>query len=296
MSTSLLHSTNAREQDRSKEKCIVNVLDKNRSLGMSGDVTPSMPTTKDQQTASVTLVYDTRLDITPMQGNVTDPKEKPCCYTKDSIVRRINMLQSTHEKLVADHFILKFHSMNSLAEFGKSIIVGLEAVSDFGNANVRGNRAASQDKSDTQCIPLDDGLVLTEDDIRTIDATVELKLEELGSNSHEAGKGVTIISKTRRSSNQNQVSSEKCPSGPDYGSPIDILDGDMVFSEEDFKNIDESGDYGIFVVKYADYIFMKKINKMPNDFDIGLARHNMTVQLFKYSMEKPDIRLSGISK
>ncbi|KAL2552335.1 hypothetical protein Fot_05954 [Forsythia ovata] len=198
---------------------------------MSGDVTPSMPTTKDQQTASVNPVYDTRLDITPIQGNVTDPKEKPCCYTKDSIVRRINMLQSTHEKLVADHFILKFHSMNSLAEFGKSIIVGLEAVSDFGNANVRGNRAASQDKSDTQCIPLDDGLVLTEDDIRTIDATVELK-----------------------------------------------------------------GDYGIFVVKYAEYIFMKKINKMPNDFDTGLARHNMNVQLFKYSMEKPDIRLSGISK
>ncbi|KAL2538452.1 hypothetical protein Fot_19843 [Forsythia ovata] len=54
------------------------------------------------------------------------------------------------------------------------------------------------------------------------------------------------------------------------------------------------GDCGIFVVKYVEYIFMKKINEMPNDFDTGLARHNMAVQLFKYSVEKPDIRLPGI--
>ncbi|KAL2501398.1 hypothetical protein Fot_35246 [Forsythia ovata] len=84
---------------------------------------------------------------------------------------------------------------------------------------------------------------------------------ELGSNAHEDDKGVTLISKKRRSINHNQVSSEKCPSEPDYGSPIDILDDDMVFSEEDFKNIYE------YVHKYADYIFLKKINEISNDFD-----------------------------
>ncbi|KAL2550079.1 Uncharacterized protein Fot_11609 [Forsythia ovata] len=56
------------------------------------------------------------------------------------------------------------------------------------------------------------------------------------------------------------------------------------------------GDCGIFVVKYAEYIFLKKINEMPNDFDTGVARHNMSVQLFKFSVEKPDLRLPGISK
>ncbi|KAL2514675.1 Uncharacterized protein Fot_28646 [Forsythia ovata] len=125
--------------------------------------------------------------------------------------------------------------------------------------NVRSHRAASQDRvmrshgiktigakylplfdlgidsqSNTQCILLDDGLVLTEDDIKTIGATVELNVG--------------------------------------------------------------FGDCGIFVVKYAKYIFLKKINEISNDFDTGVARHNMAVQLFKYLVEKPDLRLPRISK
>ncbi|KAL2533159.1 Ulp1 protease family [Abeliophyllum distichum] len=56
------------------------------------------------------------------------------------------------------------------------------------------------------------------------------------------------------------------------------------------------GDCEIFVVKYAEYIFLKKINEMLNDFDIRVARHNMAMQLFKYSAEKPNTRLPRISK
>ncbi|KAL2492007.1 hypothetical protein Adt_27635 [Abeliophyllum distichum] len=56
------------------------------------------------------------------------------------------------------------------------------------------------------------------------------------------------------------------------------------------------GNCRIFVVKYAEYIFIKKINEMSNDFDTRVASHNMAVQLFKYSVEKPNLRLPGISK
>ncbi|KAL2535273.1 uncharacterized protein Fot_16664 [Forsythia ovata] len=50
------------------------------------------------------------------------------------------------------------------------------------------------------------------------------------------------------------------------------------------------GDYGIFIIKYAEYIYEKKISEMPNPFDTKVARHNMAVQLYKYALEKPDIQ------
>ncbi|KAL2463084.1 hypothetical protein Fot_54321 [Forsythia ovata] len=269
------------ESDRSKGKGIVNVPVKNRSLGVSGDLTPSILTIKEQHAVSVTPILrrSPRLkifqsDVTSsgrttypknaihllsrayqgadVNGNVNGPScfqnikscqpnthqpstdaasnqegepemnnFKPCCYTKDSIVRHINMIQSTHEKLVADHFVLKFHSMKILDEFGKSIIADLEAVSDFGKT-LQGSQIVHQTLKDI----------------------------------------------------------------PSYTIPKELMNGYIYYTCR--------GDCGIFVVKYVEYIFMKKINEMPNDFDTGLARHNMAVQLFKYSVEKPDIRLPGI--
>ncbi|KAL2495395.1 MYB-like transcription factor ETC1 [Forsythia ovata] len=59
------------------------------------------------------------------------------------------------------------------------------------------------------------------------------------------------------------------------------------------KNLDlkfQEGDCGIFIIKYAEYIYEKKISEMPNPFDRKVARHNMAVQMYKYALEKPDIQ------
>ncbi|KAL2515194.1 hypothetical protein Fot_29165 [Forsythia ovata] len=64
------------------------------------------------------------------EGHPETPHFKPCCYSKDSIVSCINMIQNIHEKSVADHFIMKFQHVNILPNFGKSVIDDLEAISD----------------------------------------------------------------------------------------------------------------------------------------------------------------------
>ncbi|KAL2520996.1 Uncharacterized protein Fot_24919 [Forsythia ovata] len=56
MSTTFVRSTSEKEHDRSKGEGIINVLDKNISLGVSGDGTPSKLNIMDQHAASVTPV------------------------------------------------------------------------------------------------------------------------------------------------------------------------------------------------------------------------------------------------
>ncbi|KAL2499619.1 Ulp1 protease family [Abeliophyllum distichum] len=50
-----------------------------------------------------------------------------------------------------------------------------------------------------------------------------------------------------------------------------------------------NGDCGIFIIKYAEYIFQKKIMEMSKKFDTHMARYNMAVQLYKYMLEKSDL-------
>ncbi|KAL2458052.1 Papain-like cysteine peptidase superfamily [Forsythia ovata] len=52
-------------------------------------------------------------------------------------------------------------------------------------------------------------------------------------------------------------------------------------------------DCGIFVIKLAEYIFENKIKHTPKKFDTNVARHNMAVQLYKFTIEKPDLQMEG---
>ncbi|KAL2468311.1 Ulp1 protease family [Forsythia ovata] len=52
-------------------------------------------------------------------------------------------------------------------------------------------------------------------------------------------------------------------------------------------------DCGIFVIKLAEYIFENKIKHTPKKFDTNVAHHNMAVQLYKFTIEKPDLQMEG---
>ncbi|KAL2520760.1 Papain-like cysteine peptidase superfamily [Forsythia ovata] len=69
-----------------------------------------------------------------------------------------------------------------------------------------------------------------------------------------------------------------------------VVNGDQTPSLLTIKAQYVHSDCGIFVVKYTEYIFQNKINKMPKKFDTRAGRYNMAVQLFMYAIEKPDQR------
>ncbi|KAL2537832.1 hypothetical protein Fot_19223 [Forsythia ovata] len=131
--------------------------------------------------------------------------------SKDSIVRCINMIQKIHEKLVANHFILKFHSVNILFHFGKSIKDDMEAVSDRAKM-LQGSQILSQSLNDNPIGP-------------------SPKMVELGSSADVINKGELMLSNKRRSGTQKQVCTKICAIELDYRSPINILDDGMVFSQ-----------------------------------------------------------------
>ncbi|KAL2549415.1 hypothetical protein Fot_10945 [Forsythia ovata] len=82
-------------------------------------------------------------------------------------------------------------------------------------------------------------------------------------------------------------------------SSSEFLDDDLVFTEEDLRNMDESvakhvvgchkvtsqvtitqsskWRLGVFVIKFAEYIFGRKIKEIPKKFDTKVAHHNMAV-------------------
>ncbi|KAL2534266.1 Uncharacterized protein Adt_07617 [Abeliophyllum distichum] len=98
-------------------------------------------------------------------------------------------------------------------------------------------------QTNSLCLLLDDGFVLTEDDINMIDNTIELKLIEMSSNAEVIQDDCQASNPTenkQRNSNQIQRSSDVVVSEKDNQSPGNQLDDGMQFSEEDFRSIDES--------------------------------------------------------
>ncbi|KAL2505839.1 Uncharacterized protein Adt_21460 [Abeliophyllum distichum] len=54
-----------------------------------------------------------------------------CCFTKESMTRSINALQSKHEKLISDQFKMKMEIHNLFTDFANSIVDGIEAVTSL---------------------------------------------------------------------------------------------------------------------------------------------------------------------
>ncbi|KAL2492191.1 Ulp1 protease family [Abeliophyllum distichum] len=78
-----------------------------------------------------------------------------------------------------------------------------------------------------------------------------------------------------------------------YGTPYAPLSYRLC---KDIPQQTNGGDCGIFVLKYAEYLFQKMIDDMPNKFDTRMARYNVVVQLYKFAITKPDIPLLKLVK
>ncbi|KAL2514021.1 Ulp1 protease family [Forsythia ovata] len=57
--------------------------------------------------------------------------KKDCCYSKESIMRSIDALQSKHEQLISDQFTMKMEILNLFTDFANSIVDGIEAVTSI---------------------------------------------------------------------------------------------------------------------------------------------------------------------
>ncbi|KAL2488946.1 Uncharacterized protein Fot_42238 [Forsythia ovata] len=53
--------------------------------------------------------------------------KKDCCYSKESIMRSIDALQSKHEQLISNQFTMKMEILNLFTDFANSIVDGIEA-------------------------------------------------------------------------------------------------------------------------------------------------------------------------
>ncbi|KAL2547668.1 Ulp1 protease family [Forsythia ovata] len=209
--------------------------------------------------------------------------KKECCFSKGSIMRSINALQSKHEQLVFDQFKMKMEIYNLFTDFAKSLVDGIE----------------------------------TQTTIETIEDS-------------KAGcpQG---MSKKRRTVSEDIQSNNKLGNEINASAPISLLDDEIVYSEENFRHMDESvekiryrgqkrpaktirdvalldvveplrqmmphvlrhGDCGIFVIKFAEYIAENKIKEIPKNFDTKVALLNMATQLYKFACEKPYLNIFG---
>ncbi|KAL2549408.1 Uncharacterized protein Fot_10938 [Forsythia ovata] len=226
IASTIVHSTNAKEQDKSKGKRILIGHEQCRSLVVNGDVTPSILTTKDQNVAYVTPV----LRRSPWLKN----------FKMTWLQVAIESVISMHNTLYQEHMKGKKPNVRSRRVSPVNKVMRTNCVKTIGETDLSSFDLGIDSQSNTQCPLVDNGLVLMEVDIKTIDATVQLKMVELGSIVDMVNKGELRLSNKRRSGTQKQVCTEIFAIEPDYGSPINILDDGMVFSEDDFKKIDES--------------------------------------------------------
>ncbi|KAL2473764.1 Ulp1 protease family [Forsythia ovata] len=180
-------------------------------------------------------------------------------------MRSIDALQSKHEQLVSDQFTMKMEIHNLFTDFAKSIVDGIQARS-------------------------------------TTDPIQDSRADNPGG-----------MSKKRRTMSGDNENSDDMGHEINASASISLLDDEIVLSEEDFRHIDESveryqcrtqkrhakllrvcsGDCGIFVIKFAEYIAENKIQEMPKNFDTRVARLNMATQLYKFACEKPYLNISG---
>ncbi|KAL2551452.1 Uncharacterized protein Fot_05071 [Forsythia ovata] len=106
------------------------------------------------------------------------------------------------------------------------------------------------------------------------------------------------MSKKRRMTSEDIQSNDKVGNEINASVPISLLEDEIVFSEEDFKHMDESVEKSRCrgqkrPAKFAEYIAENKIKDMSKNFDTKLARLNMATQLYKFACEKPYLNISG---
>ncbi|KAL2528945.1 Uncharacterized protein Fot_21546 [Forsythia ovata] len=211
-------------------------------------------------------------------GHVSEMLMKECCFSKKYINRRIIELQSTHKKLVSDHFILKYQFQNFCTDFSKTIADGIEDVAARFDVKSQLEYAARQPVKRSQAINLAESGSKTE--------VFEVEVQPLDEGYRKKQKISSRI-KDCNEEPDKQTRSE---------TSLYLEDDDIIFSEEDLRHMDESAEkncvqFQKLSSQFAEYIFEGKIEEMPKRFDTKAARHNMAVQLYKYANEKPELQL-----
>ncbi|KAL2479954.1 hypothetical protein Adt_32920 [Abeliophyllum distichum] len=121
-----------------------------------------------------------------------------------------------------------------------------------------------ESQSHEACIFLEDGLILIAEDIKKIDDTV--------ATTRLFKRRATILegrSKKRRTISEDNESNNKFGNEINASASMSLLDGKIVFSEEDFRHMDESAEK-IDVVLKRDLLRLKKFYK--DDLAIHLPR------------------------
>ncbi|KAL2528988.1 Uncharacterized protein Fot_21589 [Forsythia ovata] len=167
-------------------------------------------------------------------GHVPEMLMKECCFSKKYINRRIIELQSTHKKLVSDHFILKYQFQNFCTDFSKTIADGIEDVAARFDVKSQLESAARQPVKRSQAInviggqPLDEGC--------------------------RKKQKISCRIKDCNDEPDKQTRSE---------ASLYLLDDDIIFSEEDLRHMDESAEKNCVqsqkVSSHVQFVFRKKI-------------------------------------
>ncbi|KAL2520753.1 Uncharacterized protein Fot_24676 [Forsythia ovata] len=122
-------------------------------------------------------------------------------------------------------------------------------------------------QANVPCIILDNGLVLTEEDIQKIDDTVASKLAESGSKTEVFEVEVQPLDEGCRKKQKISSRIKDCNEEPDKQTrsktSLYLEDDDIIFSEEDLRHMDESTEknYVQFqkVSSQVQFVFRKKI-------------------------------------
>ncbi|KAL2497561.1 Uncharacterized protein Adt_23111 [Abeliophyllum distichum] len=142
--------------------------------------------------------------------------------------------------------------LNLVTEMDKSIADAIQSVHHYppdaslsGEIDLPSFDLGIDSQPNTNCLLLDDGLVLTEEDVKMIDGVVVSKLDEKDK-TEVASSGTVEQGGDGSTSKRTKICSiEQC-------SGLNTLDDDLVFSEEDLIFIDESTEQHRFEVRDTD--------------------------------------------
>ncbi|KAL2544072.1 Papain-like cysteine peptidase superfamily [Forsythia ovata] len=225
-------------------------------------------------------------------------KSQERCNSNDVLKRCFSEIHRKHEILVADHFRLKFHFQYLCNEFAESIADGLNEV----------NRLCAAKQSPCSKMA----------SFYKKSYAANMKVAAMNTDSQHPGS--SLKGRGMRPCETKTIDEAECPSfdlGIDSQSNVSYieLDDGILRTQDDIMIIDDivarkipeshqtdnrvesskkrNGDCGIFVIKFAEYIFGRKIKDIPKKFDTKVARHNMAVQLYRFASEKPELQLRG---
>ncbi|KAL2520173.1 Papain-like cysteine peptidase superfamily [Forsythia ovata] len=159
----------------------------------------------------------TNLSTNGCAGNMD---KKGCCFSKQSIMMSINALQSKHKQLCSDQFKMKMEIHNLFTNFAKSIVDGIETVTSI----------IIVDQLDYFAPPQHD-MQNDENHRTTIEAIQD---------SRDGSLEGRI--KKRRMISEDIESNDKVGNEINAIAPMSLLDDEIVFSEEDFRHMDESAE------------------------------------------------------